>query len=146
MKKFLKVSVILCLLCGLLSVTAFAADSHYSLYNMKNTGRNWNSTGSFNTKATAGASWYMRITGIGFGGASTSGTLGIAHAPGRYIGGSSPYSVSGTPYWSKTTCGNAFMGWQDGGIANTDYVLLVRLDDLITGTSSAYTTGWWNAY
>lgn len=148
MKRFLKVSIVLCLLCAVMSMTAFAGTVSFSKFNMKNTGRKWNSTESFNTKAEAGQPWFIKVTDISFGGASAAGTYGIAHAPGKYVGGSSVYEDEGNTYWTQyATSSFAYVGWRVGyGAANRDYVLLVRLDDLITGTSSAYTRGQWNSW
>lgn len=147
-EKILKVSIVVALLCGVMSMSSIAGTVSFSRYNLGNTQKNWNSTGSFNTKAEAGQPWFIRITGISFGGADISASYGMAHAPGKYTGGSPTYFDEGNTYWSKTTTsGYAYMGWKVGyGTANRDYLMLVRLDSAITGTKSAYTLGLWNSW
>lgn len=142
MKKIFKTGFILCLLCGLLSSMAFAANTQFTRYNIGNTGYNWNTAyGSNNTKATTKANWFINIEQLSFGGASTNGTLGMAHTP--LLNGIQAGGIG----WAKTApTGYMYIGWGGySGAAGNTYVLGVRLDSLITNFQNGYTVGWWNS-
>lgn len=62
MRKILKISVLCCLLCCFMASTAYAGDSSFSKYDVNNTGHTFKSTGSSNTKATAGAKWFFKTS------------------------------------------------------------------------------------
>lgn len=140
MRKFLKTSIALCLLCGLLTATAFAGNVSYERYYMGNSGTSFVGTGSSNTKTAAGKNWFIQVKDVGFSGANTSGTYGMAHAPCINL------VQKGATFWTKVpTAGFNYIGWLPGCGDTLTYFLGVRLDSLITGTSGAYTVGVWNS-
>lgn len=142
MKRFLKTGVVLCLLCCFLTTTAFAGNEKYSKYALKNTGYNWNGTGSYNTKTAENKNWFMQVNYVGFGGASLNGTLGMAHAP--CIG----TSQRGAIHWASTPSSTwVYTGWLSDCGATVTYQLGVRVDSemLLGNAQYAATSGYWNA-
>lgn len=143
MRKILKISVLCCLLCCFMASTAYAGDSSFSKYDVSNTGHTFKSTGSSNTKATAGANWFFTVSELRFT-ASTAGTLGMAYVP--MTKGVLGYSVAAEKEWAL----RSFSGYRYGlwgkypGSKNKTYYLGVRVDSEYK-KGYAHTSGLWNS-
>lgn len=100
--------------------------------------------GTANTKATANADWFMKVTSISFT-QSTSGTLGMAFAP-MFKNGTSYGDAGANPIWAKTTFSSAkYASWiGSNGKAKVTYYLGSRLDTLLTDCIGN-STGYWNS-
>ena len=138
MKKILKLSICFMLVISILAVPVAAGNVSYG-FTLKNTKKTFNfASPQHNRKIHAGQNWVNTISGISFtdSTAYTSHALGIAFMP------SDPVYGSGLISWRKST-GTVYTGWSSGGGGTGSYVLMARIDDVLTGTGSA--SGKWNS-
>lgn len=143
-KRIAKLGVLLTLALGVFATSPLAGDTVFSRYNISSSGYWWNEApASYNTKASAGVPWYIRVEMLDFNGANLSGGYGMAYSP--MVNGS---AASSYYHWTKTThTKNVSVNWGSGnGAANIKYVLGARVDSNYTNITGAKTNGHWNAY
>lgn len=143
-RKIMKISVLMCLLLAVLATSASAADTAYSRYNIFSNGYNWfEAPASYNTKASSGMPWYIRVEKLSFNGGNLQGGYGMGYCP--LINQS---QASANIHWAKAAhANNQSVNWGSGyGFVGVRYMLGARLDSVSTGITGAYTVGWWNAY
>ena len=143
-KKLAKLGILLTMAVGVLATSPLAGDTVFSRYYISSSGYNWNEApASYNTKASAGMPWYIRVEMLDFNGANLSGGYGMAYSP--MVNGS---AASVNYHWTKTThTKNTSVDWGSGyGAVNIKYVLGMRVDSNYTNIKNAKTNGHWNAY
>lgn len=130
-------------------VPSFAGNSSVS-FNLGNTKQRFNAdSGSANNKTTsasAGSGWVINLSSLNFYNCNNlSDSLGMAFLPLVYrMGGEGMgyYNGGGSYYWTKYK-GRFSYSYSSGYGSIGTYYLGARLDDILTGTGSAY--GVWNS-
>lgn len=141
----LMLSMVICMFV----IPSFAGNSNIS-FNLGNTGKQFQlDAGSENKKTTDGSKsgWVINLSDITFYSCNNlSSALGMAFLPLVYrsagSGGAGYYNGGGTYYWTKYE-GKFTHYYSSGYGAIGTYYLGARLDDILTGTGSAY--GIWNS-
>lgn len=142
--KVIKIGIVMSLLLGVLVTSPLAGDSAFSRYNIASSGKNWyEAPGSYNTKASSGMPWFIRVNKLDTNGYSLNGGWGMAYCP--MVNGS---TASANYHWTTTThSNNVSVSWGSNyGAVNIKYVLGMRLDSIYTGYKGVSTVGYWNAY
>ncbi len=147
MRKLFRIVIISMMVMLLGAMPAMAGNTDYEvkkITNYKGTTNYYVMGNTGNTKATANANWFLKVTSITITG-DTSGSYGMAFTPykqtGNYVFGSANAGV----IWAKTSFSSfKYQGWNGNGAAHITYYLGARLDTVLTssvGTSS----GQWNS-